>query len=70
MNLPAEFMEMPAKTLFKVAGDPWAVIVTRSGKKFCQRALKFLDEHAALNWCLKRRATLVLLPPATPANLN
>jgi len=70
MNLPAEFLGMPGKTLFKVAADPWAVIVTRSGKKFRQRALKFLDEHAALNWCLKRRATLVLLPPAPDCKSN
>ena len=70
MNLPVEFSAMPGKTLFMAAADSWAVIVTRSGKKFRQRARQFSDEHAALNWCLKRRATFVLLPHRADPKLN
>ena len=70
MNLPANFLAAPGKTLFMAAGDSWAVIVTRSGKKFRQRARQFLDEHAALNWCLNRRVTFVLLPRSGDNKLN
>jgi len=70
MNLPPEFSALPGKTLFMAAADSWAVIVTRTGKKFRQRAVKFSDAHAALDWCLKRRATFVLLPRRADPKLN
>ena len=70
MNLPADFFAVPGKTLFMVAANRQAVLVTRAGKRMSRRALEFLDEHAALNWCLDRRATFVLLPSSPDSKLN
>ncbi|MEI7534132.1 MAG: hypothetical protein WCK57_07145 [Verrucomicrobiae bacterium] len=53
---------MPGKTLFMTAANRDAVLVTRTGNQMRRRALNFADEHAALNWCLDRQATFVLLP--------
>lgn len=70
MNLPADFLAAPGKTLFMAAANRQAVLVTRAGNKMRQRTLDFADEHAALNWCLDRRATFVLLPRSGDNKLN
>ena len=70
MTLPADFFAVPGKTLFMVAANRQAVLVTRAGKRMTRRSLKFLDEHAALNWCLDRRATFVLLPISPNPKFN
>jgi hypothetical protein len=56
---------MSGKTLFMSAGRTQAVMVTRIGKKMQRRYLNFRDAHAALDWCLDRRATFVLMPGIT-----
>ena len=62
MNLLENFSGFPGKTLFMAAANPQAVLVTRLGKRMRRRLLDFPDAHAALDWCLNRRATFVLLP--------
>jgi hypothetical protein len=70
MKLPAAFSEMPGKTLFMVAANPLAVLVTRTGEQIRQRKLKFSDSHTALDWCLQRRATFVLITAVANPKLN
>jgi hypothetical protein len=70
MKLPAAFSEMPGKTLFMAAGNRQAVLVTRTANKMRQRALNFPGAHAALDWCLNRRASFVLVPSAANPKLN
>jgi hypothetical protein len=57
-----ELIQCQGKTLFKMAANGLAVLVTRSGNKMRRRHIKFADDHAALSWCLDRRVTLILLP--------
>jgi hypothetical protein len=70
MKLPADFLAVPGKTLFMVVANPLAVLVTRSAKRMRQRTMKFPTPHAALDWCLNRRATFVLLPHRADPKLN
>lgn len=58
------------KTVFMTAGNSSAIIATRTGKKMRRRMVKFPDAHAALDWCLDRRATFVLVPAAADPKLN
>lgn len=69
MNLPADFFGRARKTLFMAAANPKAVLVTRAGKRMRQRTLDFPSPHAALDWCLHRRATFVL-PRSHASELN
>jgi hypothetical protein len=70
MKLSAAFSELPGKTLFMAAGNPQAVLVTRTAKRMRQRALAFPTAHAALDWCLHRRASFVLVPALANPKLN
>jgi hypothetical protein len=65
-----EFNLLPALTLFMVVANTKAMLVTRAGKKFRRRALTFADAHAALKWCMDRKAAFVLLPQANDFKLN
>lgn len=67
MNPALSFTAMPGKTLFMAAANPKAVLVTRAGKRMRRRSFNFADEHAALDWCLQRRATFVLTPQPGPS---
>jgi hypothetical protein len=60
--MTAEFTPMPVKTLFKVTANGRAVLITRTGRRMHRRHINFADDHAALDWCLRRQATLILLP--------
>lgn len=66
MNLPTELFSASGKTLFMAAANRQAVL----GKRTRQRSLAFTDEHAALDWCLNRQATFVLLPRIDANKLN
>ncbi|MEI9863028.1 MAG: hypothetical protein WDN00_00410 [Limisphaerales bacterium] len=59
-----EFSAMPGKTLLMVAGNPAAILVTRKGNKMRERSMRFADSHIALDWCLARQTTFVLLSQA------
>lgn len=59
---PVELAPMPGRTLFKVAANGRAVLITRTGQRTRRRHIHFANDHAALDWCLDRRTTLVLLP--------
>lgn len=58
------------KPLFMVATDRQAVLVTRTAKRMRQRTLDFVNEGAALAWCLDRQATFVLLPSTDTGKFN
>ncbi len=62
--------DFAGKTLFMAAASPAAVLVTRTGNRMRKRSMKFLGEHAALDWCLARRATFVLLPAGSDSGLS
>ena len=70
MNSTLNFLAAPGKTLFMVAANPQAVLVTRAGNKMRRRTLNFPDEHAGLDWCLRRAAIFVLLPRSGDNKLN
>ena len=70
MNLPAGFLSAPGKTLFMAVGNRMAVLITRTRKRMRQGALKFTDAHAALDGCLHRRASFVLVPALANSKLN
>ena len=67
---PLEFYGPHGNTLFMTAATSRAVLVTRAGKRMRRRALDFANEHAALDWCLSRRAIFVLMPRAAKVKLN
>ena len=54
------------KTLWMVAGNKAALLVTNRAGRRRRRKLRFPDEHAALDWCLARQATFVLTPAGAP----
>ena len=70
MNAALNFEVLKGKTLFMCEGKPRGLLVTRSGHRMRKRAVKFADEHAALNWCLAGRVTFVLMPGITKNQLN
>jgi hypothetical protein len=65
-----DILAIPGKTLFMAAANHQAVLVTRTGTKMRERTLDFPDEHAALDWCLKRATIFVLLPRPRDNKLN
>ena len=66
-KLPVQNPFGQSKTLFMTAASRQAILVTIAGKKMRRRTIKFLDAHAALDWCLKRRAGFVLSPGSVAA---
>jgi len=70
MKLPKGFAQMPVKTLFMSALNSTAVLVTRTGNRMRRRKQSFADAHAALDYCLVRRAAFVLVPANPDLNLN
>jgi len=70
MNFPADIFSTPGKTLFMVAGNPQAALVTRAGKKMRRCTVSFSNPHTALDWCLQRAAIFVLLPRSADNKLN
>jgi hypothetical protein len=55
------------KTLFLAAPGRLGVLVIRRGRGFQRRNKRFLDAHAALDWCIAKRIGLVLFHPPDPA---
>ncbi|MEI8288679.1 MAG: hypothetical protein WCH99_04355 [Verrucomicrobiota bacterium] len=70
MNLPTDILAAPGKTLFMVAANPRAVLVTRQGTKLRKRTMNFVDEHRALDWALKCQAIFVLMPRLADFKFN
>ncbi|MDR3460142.1 MAG: hypothetical protein P4N60_22165 [Verrucomicrobiae bacterium] len=62
MDQPTNFPALAGKTVFMSAACRLAVLVTSSDKRMRKRSVDFPDAHAALDWCLKHKATFVLLP--------
>lgn len=50
-------VKITRKTLFMTAANLNAILVVNSGNRRRKRTLTFADEHAALDWCLHRKAT-------------
>ena len=64
------FSGIRGPTLFMAAQNRSALLVTRTGKRMRRRTMKFPDAHAALDYCLERRAIFVLMPAITDHALN
>ena len=54
------------QTLWMAAGNRAALLVTNRAGRRRRRKLRFVDEHAALDWCLARQATFILSPAVAP----
>jgi len=51
-------MKSPAPQ-FSRSGTNAAILVTRKGDQLSQTVKRFTDPHAALDWCIKRKAGFV-----------
>jgi hypothetical protein len=71
MSDPAKKMPMPAsfgqfKTLFVSGGLKAAILVTSMNGLQRQRARRFANAHAALDWCEANGAMMVFTPRGGP----
>ncbi|ODU24013.1 MAG: hypothetical protein ABS95_02475 [Verrucomicrobia bacterium SCN 57-15] len=60
VTVPALFGQ--TKTLWLNAPGRTGVLLTRIKSGYRERAMRFTDAHAALEWCMKNAVVLIFLP--------